>query len=76
MLALQMASPGNQHCASCIGTLSVTIAPFKQISLQCFDTVGWASGRASGLYKIILSDDVLVWLSAWSKVRIVCLWSS
>jgi len=29
--------------------------------LQCFDTVGWASGRASGLQK--LSDGVLVWLS-------------
>jgi len=21
-------------------------------SLQCFDTVGWATGRASGLYKL------------------------
>jgi len=28
--------------------------------LQCFDTVGWASGRASGLYR--LSGEVLVWL--------------
>ena len=27
----------------------------------CFDTFGWASGRASGLYK--LNDEVLVWLS-------------
>jgi len=26
--------------------------------LQCFDTVGWASGRASGREK--LSDEVLV----------------
>jgi len=24
-LALEMASPGNQHCASCIGTLSFPI---------------------------------------------------
>ena len=31
----------------------------------CFDTFGWASGRASGLYK--LNDEVLVWLSVWSK---------
>jgi len=23
ILALEMASPGNQHCASCIGTLSL-----------------------------------------------------
>ena len=29
--------------------------------LQSFDTVGWASGRASGLYR--LNDEVLVWLS-------------
>jgi len=37
--------------------------------LQCFDTTGWASGRASGLYK--LSDEVLVWLSVWSEVQII-----
>ena len=42
--------------------------------LQCFDTVGWASGRASGLWK--LSDGVLAWLSVWSEVQIVCIWSS
>jgi len=40
----------------------------------CFDTISWASGRASGLYK--LSDEVLVWLSFCSKVQIVCIWSS
>ena len=32
--------------------------------LQCFDTVGWAAGRASGL-----SGGVLVWLSVWSEVQ-------
>jgi len=37
--------------------------------LQCFDTVVWASGRASGLQR--LSDEVLVWLSVWSEVQIV-----
>ena len=42
--------------------------------LQCFDTVGWASGRASGLYR--LNDEVLVWLSVWSEVQIVYIWSS
>jgi len=31
--------------------------------LQCFDTVGWAAGRASSP-----SCGVLTWLSAWSKV--------
>jgi len=42
--------------------------------LQCFDTVGQVSGRASGLWK--LSDGVLVWLSVWSEVKVVCIWSS
>ena len=42
--------------------------------LQCFDTVNWASGRAYGLQK--LSDEVLVWLSVWTEVQIVCIWSS
>jgi len=26
-LALEMANPGNQHCANCIGTLSSAISP-------------------------------------------------
>jgi len=47
----------------------------QSTSLQCFDTVGWASRRASGLYK--LSDQVLVWwLRVRSDVQIVCIWSS
>jgi len=29
--------------------------------LQCFDAVGWAAGRVSGLSK--LSDEILAWLS-------------
>jgi len=41
--------------------------------LQCFDSVGWASGIAPGLYK--LSDEVLVWLSVWSELQTVCIWS-
>jgi len=41
---------------------------------HCFDTVGHASGRASRLQK--LSDELLVWLSVWSEVQIVCTWSS
>ena len=43
-------------------------------SFQCFGTVGWASGRASSRYK--LSDEVLVWLSVWSEMQIVCIRSS
>ena len=44
------------------------------LCLQWSDTVGWVAGRASGLQK--LSDEVLVWLSVWSEVQIVCIWSS
>jgi len=41
-----------------------------ELSLQCLDTVDWASGRASSLYE--LSDEVLMWLSVWSEVQTVC----
>jgi len=41
--------------------------------LQCFDAVGWAAGRASGLKK--LSDGVLAWSSVWGEVQI-CIWPS
>ena len=34
--------------------------------LKCFDTVG---GRQE-------SDEVLAWLSVWSKVQMICIWSS
>ena len=33
-------------------------------SLQCFDAVGWAAGRASACKK--LSGGILAWLSVWS----------
>ena len=36
--------------------------------LQCFDAVGWVSGRASGLKKI-WSDEVLAWLSSAAKCK-------
>jgi len=35
--------------------------------LQCFDTVGWVAGRASGVKK--LSGEVLAWLSVWNEVQ-------
>jgi len=46
--------------------LLVTVASY---SLQCFDTVGWATGRASDLYK----SWVLVclwWRFDWSFARL------
>jgi len=39
----------------------------KFCGLQCFDDVGWATGRASGLQK--LSGGVLAWLFVWSNVH-------
>jgi len=44
------------------------------LCLQCFDAVGWEAGKASGLQK--LSGEVLAWLSVWSKVQMICIWSS
>jgi len=51
--------------------VSMTAHFFSQDAI-CFDTVGWASGRSSGLQK--LSDEVLMWLSVCSEVHIVCMW--
>ena len=42
-------------------------------SLQCFDAVDWAAGRASACKK--LSGGVLAWLSVWSEVQ-TCIWPS
>ena len=43
------------------------------IALSTFDIVGWALGKASGMYVFYFAsayrhmiDDVLVWLSVWS----------
>jgi len=42
--------------------------------LQCLDTVGWAPRRASGLKN--LNGEVLAWLSVWSEVQMLFIWSS
>jgi len=42
--------------------------------LHCFDVDGWAAKMVSGLYK--LSGEVLAWLSVWSVVQMICIWSS
>ena len=55
-------------------SLSFVSTSFHFLSGSWFsDTVDWASGRASGPF---LSDEVLVWLSLWSEVQIVCIWYS
>jgi len=35
--------------------------------------IGWQEGHAA--YKK-LSGEVLVWLSVWCKVQMICIWSS
>jgi len=47
---------------------------FLCFCLQCFDTVGSASEEHPACKK--LSDEVLAWLSVWSKLQMVCIWSS
>jgi len=37
-------------------------------------TVGWVAGRACGLQK--LSGELLLRLSVWSEVQMICIWSS
>jgi len=41
--------------------------------LQCFETVGSASGRKLACNKF--SDGVMAWLSVCSKVQLICMWS-
>ena len=56
------------------------MALFSNILLNCYRAltllVGTGeSGRAYGLLKK-LSDEVLAWLSVWSKVQMIYIWSS
>jgi len=45
---------------------------FSTFSIQCFDCVGWSSGRAPGrLACEKLSDEVLAWLSVWITVQMI-----
>jgi len=48
------------------------VAAFLIVFIQLVvRVVGWASGRSSGL-----CDKVLAWLSVWSEVHMICIWSS
>ena len=48
------------------GCWKKTANEYKGLCLRCFDTVGWACENWV----------VLVWLSVWSEVQTVCIWSS
>jgi len=65
MTAMCSGSASSKTVAKQIKLLK-TFSPLL-IRLQCFDTVGWVAGRASGLEK--LSGGVLARLSAWSEVQ-------
>ena len=59
------------------GQLRLFHCKFCYERLQCFDALGWAAGRASGLEKNwVVTGEVLAWLSVWSEVQIICIWSS
>ena len=61
---------GHCHGNQILLTLDFALQKWRCIfhfGLQCFDTVGWAAGRASG--------GVLAWLSVWSEVQ-TCIWPS
>jgi len=55
------------HLLSAIYAIFITDGHSVSYILQHFDTVGWASGRASCRRVKNLSDVVLVWLSVWSE---------
>jgi len=59
--------------------VKISALPLSQTAIlfilhYCFEAVGWAAGRASGLCK--LSAEVLAWLFVWSEVQMICIWSS
>ena len=40
------------------------------------DILGYSSSKNCPISLSFFSDEVLVWLSVWSEVQIVCIWSS
>jgi len=45
ILALEMASPGNQHCANCIGTLSFPTVLLAWLVGGCLTALGTCEKR-------------------------------
>ena len=40
---------GNRYVRLCVSRYYVPTCTYKMVLLQCFDAVGWVTGRASGL---------------------------
>jgi len=53
------------HIKALTHLLSISIICMDMVSLQCFDAVGWVSGRA----RKYLTDAVLAWLSPGAKCK-------
>jgi len=58
---LAMAHPGGP------GKMAV-----KRLWWWCFDAVGWTADPSCNK----VSGEVLAWLSVWSEVQMICIWSS
>jgi len=59
ILALEKASPGNQHCASCIGTLSFPIVKHTDLQLNAAWRYCSVFASLAPLYKTL---DLLTYL--------------
>jgi len=55
----------SQNCS----TINMQFSAFSALMLL----VGWQEGHPACKK---LSDEVLAWLSVWSKVQMICIWSS
>jgi len=67
-------------CDQCYNHYAKVLLHFTLLSkvcLNCFNTVGWAASKASGLQKIEWWDaGMVICLEQWSKVQMICIWSS
>jgi len=56
-LALEMDSPGNQHCANCIGALSFPIAASAEFSLPRYAFAAQTPSLARKMTKFVPKDS-------------------
>ena len=73
LLQLQHFTVGHRktcHFISDYNSSSVFLGGFYFTLLQCFDTVGWAAGRESGLQKIWGMVEVGTGWSGWSGAQL------
>jgi len=44
--------------------------------LKCFDAVGWRQKGYPACKNWVVKYRILAWLSIWSEVQVICIWSS